>query len=158
MTSELTSELPNDPDAVSSDLSRRGVIRGVAVAGLAAPLLAACGGDEEPAATGGGDQGGEPAAPGDELTTTADVPSGGGVVLTDQQVVVTQPSDGDFKAFTAVCTHQGCLVAEVKDGTINCNCHGSRYNIEDGSVENGPATKGLAEVPITVDGDSITMS
>lgn len=159
MTSELTSEPLNDPDTRSSDLSRRGMIRGVAVAGLAAPLLAACGGDdEEPAATGGDDSGGDPAGSGDELTSTADVPSGGGVVLAEQQVVVTQPSDGDFKAFTAVCTHQGCIVAEVKDGTINCNCHGSRYNIEDGSVENGPATKGLEEVPITVDGDAITMS
>jgi nitrite reductase/ring-hydroxylating ferredoxin subunit len=154
----MTTELWNDPDTGPSDLTRRGVIRGVAVAGLAAPLLAACGGDEEPTATGGDDQGGDPAAPGDELTSTADVPSGGGVVLAEQQVVVTQPADGDFKAFTAVCTHQGCIVAEVKDGTINCNCHGSRYNIEDGSVENGPATKGLTEVPITVDGDSITMS
>ena len=72
--------------------------------------------------------------------------------------MVTQPADGDFKAFTAVCTHQGCIVADVSGGTINCNCHGSKYNIEDGSVENGPATKGLAEIPISVDGDSITLS
>jgi nitrite reductase/ring-hydroxylating ferredoxin subunit len=154
----MTSELFDNPDATSSDLSRRGVFRGVAVAGLATPLLVACGDDGDGGSAGAGDSGGEQPAAGSELASTSDVPSGGGVVLAEQKVVVTQPADGDFKAFTAVCTHQGCIVAEVADGTINCNCHGSKYNIEDGSVENGPATKGLAEVPITVDGDSITMS
>jgi nitrite reductase/ring-hydroxylating ferredoxin subunit len=154
----MTAEPFDDPDASSADLSRRGVLRGVAVAGLATPLLVACGDDSDSGASGGGDSGGEEPAAGSELASTSDVPSGGGVVLAEQKVVVTQPADGDFKAFTAVCTHQGCIVADVSGGTINCNCHGSKYNIEDGSVENGPATKGLAEVPITVDGDSITLS
>lgn len=149
----MTSELTNDPSATTSDLSRRGVFRGVAVAGLAAPLLAACGAEDEPADTSTE----EPAA-GEELTTTSDVPSGGGVVLAEQKVVVTQPADGEFKAFTAVCTHQGCIVSDVKGGTINCNCHGSKYNLEDGSVENGPATQPLAAVPIAVDGDEITLA
>ena len=154
----MTAEPFDDPDAASADLSRRGVLRGVAVAGLATPLLVACGEDSDSGASGGGDSSGEEPAPGSELTSTSDVPSGGGVVLAEQKVVVTQPADGDFKAFTAVCTHQGCIVADVSGGTINCNCHGSKYNIEDGSVENGPATKGLAEIPISVDGDAITLS
>ena len=159
----MTSELTPDPGATPADLSRRGVFRGVAVAGVAAPLLAACGADEpsdgaagtaEPTQGGGGSDGGSR----DALTTTADVPAGGGTVFADQQVVVTQPADGEFKAFTAVCTHQGCIVADVSDGSINCNCHGSRFSIEDGSVENGPATQPLAEVPISVEGDRITLS
>lgn len=154
----MTAEPFDHPDAASADLSRRGVIRGVAVAGLATPLLVACGGDSDSGTSGAGDSGGEQPAVGSELASTSDVPSGGGVVLAEQKVVVTQPADGDFKAFTAVCTHQGCIVADVSDGTINCNCHGSKYNIQDGSVENGPATKGLAEVPISVDGESITLS
>ena len=154
----MTAEQFDLPDATSPDLSRRGVFRGVAVAGLATPLLAACGDDSDSGGAGASDSAGEEPAAGSELASTSDVPSGGGVVLAEQKVVVTQPADGDFKAFTAVCTHQGCIVAEVADGTINCNCHGSKYNIEDGSVENGPATQGLAEVPITVDGESITLS
>ena len=67
--------------------------------------------------------------------------------------MVTQPTEGEFKCFTAICTHQGCLVASVSDGTINCDCHGSKYSIETGEVEEGPATFPLAEVPITVSGD-----
>ena len=66
---------------------------------------------------------------------------------------MTQPADGEFKAFTAVCTHQGCIVATSTDGTINCDCHGSKFSIEDGSVENGPATSPLEEVEITVKGE-----
>ncbi len=92
------------------------------------------------------------------LAATADVPSGGGMVLPDDQVVITQPTDGEFKAFTAICTHQKCVVASVSDGTINCDCHGSKYSIEDGSVANGPATEGLEEIAITVDGDQITLA
>ena len=74
------------------------------------------------------------------LTTTSEIPVGGGTIFADEQVVVTQPTEGEFKAFTAVCTHQGCHVSSVSDGTINCACHGSQFSIDDGSVEPGPAT------------------
>ena len=61
-----------------------------------------------------------------------------------EKIVVTQPTEGDFKAFTAVCTHQGCTVGAVKGDTIQCNCHGSQYNAADGKVKKGPAPKALA--------------
>lgn len=70
--------------------------------------------------------------------------------------MVTQPKAGDFKAFSAVCTHAGCIVSSVGDGTINCACHGSRFSIDNGGVEHGPATKPLPAANITVKGDSIT--
>ena len=73
-------------------------------------------------------------------------------------MVVTQPVAGTFKAFTAVCTHQGCLVGRVADGEILCPCHGSTYSISDGSVTGGPAPSPLKEIPITVSGDTITFT
>ncbi|MFD6435136.1 Rieske (2Fe-2S) protein, partial [Streptomyces venezuelae] len=100
--------------------------------------------------------GGKPPA-GPELAKTADVPVGGGTVVKDKKVVVTQPESGTFKAFSAVCTHSGCLVAEVADGTINCPCHGSKYRVADASVADGPAPRPLAEEKITVTGNSITL-
>ncbi|KPC78668.1 MULTISPECIES: Rieske (2Fe-2S) protein [Streptomyces] len=92
-----------------------------------------------------------------ELTRTSGVPAGGGTVFKDRKVVVTQPTAGEFKAFSAVCTHAGCIVAAVTDGTIDCACHGSRFSIEDGAVENGPATRPLPAERITVEGDSIRL-
>lgn len=89
------------------------------------------------------------------LATTAEVPVDGGKILTDKKIVITQPASGTFKAFTAVCTHQGCTVGTVSGGTINCPCHGSRYSIKDGSVVNGPAPSPLAPVAIKVEGTSI---
>jgi Rieske Fe-S protein len=89
------------------------------------------------------------------LAGTADIPEGGGVVFEEAKVVVTQPETGEFKAFTAVCTHKGCVVREVSGGTINCACHGSRFAIADGSVMNGPATEPLRERALTVDGDTL---
>ena len=89
------------------------------------------------------------------LTTTSDVPVGGGTILTDKKIVITQPQAGKFEAFTAVCTHQGCIVNSVSGGTINCPCHGSKFSIANGSVVNGPAPSPLAPVSIKVQGTSI---
>jgi Rieske Fe-S protein len=89
------------------------------------------------------------------LATTAEVPEGGGKIIDGKNIVVTQPQAGSFKAFTAVCTHQGCIVNSVADGTIDCPCHGSKFSIKDGSVVNGPATSPLAPVTIKVEGTSI---
>jgi Rieske Fe-S protein len=89
------------------------------------------------------------------LASTADIPVGGGKILTDKKVVITQLRAGSFDAFSAVCTHQGCIVGTVSGGTINCPCHGSKFSITDGSVVKGPATTGLAPVNIQLRGTSI---
>ena len=134
-------------------ITRRHALTGAATAGVALPLLAACGGSgSDSVATDTA-----PTAPaGEDLGPTSDVPVGGGKIYADQKIVVTQPTAGDFKGFSAVCTHQGCLVANVDGGTINCTCHGSRFSIEDGTVQGGPAPSPLSAVPVQVDGDEIT--
>ena len=92
------------------------------------------------------------------LARTADIPVGGGKILTDKKIVITEPQSGTFKAFTAVCTHQGCIVDSVSGGTINCPCHGSKFSIVNGSVVNGPAPSPLAPVGIEVQGTSIVQA
>ncbi len=95
------------------------------------------------------------AAPANLLTTTAQVPVGGGMIITGKNVVVTQPTANTFKAFSAICTHQGCIVDAIADGTIDCPCHGSKFSVKDGSVVNGPASRPLQRVAIKVQGTSI---
>ena len=92
------------------------------------------------------------------LAKTSDIPVGGGKILTDKKIVITEPQSGTFKAFTAVCTHQGCIVDTVSGGTINCPCHGSKFSIANGSVVNGPAPSPLAPVSIEVQGTSIVQA
>jgi Rieske Fe-S protein len=112
------------------------------------------GGDDGGGADGGGaDPGG--ASP---LAGVTDVPVGGGLILSAAGVVITQPTAGDFQAFSAVCTHQSCTVGQVRDGTIECPCHGSRFDMVTGAVVTGPATAPLPPVPITVDGDAIALA
>jgi Rieske Fe-S protein len=72
--------------------------------------------------------------------------------------VVTQPTSGQFKAFSAVCTHQGCIVAKVESGSIVCTCHQSHFSITDGSVQSGPAPSALPSKTVTVNGTSLSVS
>ncbi|MQA94072.1 MAG: Rieske 2Fe-2S domain-containing protein [Streptosporangiales bacterium] len=150
--------------------SRRRLMTGAGAVGvgvLGAAALAACGTGDEGAGTAGpgastGPSGtpsqappsSPPAAEG-ALAKVADVPVGGGKVIKDQQIVVTQPEEGTFKAFATVCTHKGCDVDRVEDGTVFCPCHGSAFSAADGSVERGPAKRPLSEQAVKVEGDSI---
>lgn len=147
-------------------INRRRALTGSAAVAVGVPLLAACGGDSGSTATdSAGSSSPDSSSPsassgggGATLATAADVPVGGCFVASDAKVVVTQPTEGDFKAFSAVCTHQGCLVETSSEGDIPCPCHGSKFSIEDGSVVQGPATQPLPPVEITVDGDTITQA
>ena len=166
----------SDADSDDGKLGRRTVLRGVAVGGVGITALAACGSDDGGDAADSGDTGEATESPtseapddggggggegggggGEVLGPTSDVPVGGGVVYTDQEIVVTQPTGGDFLGFTAICTHQGCTVGDVSDGTINCPCHGSQYSIEDGSVVTGPAPAPLAPENVKVQGQNIVL-
>ena len=148
--------------AMTSRPDRRRALTIAASVGLTPAVLAACGGDDGAGDTpddGSLDTGHTATSPEPgPLTSAAEVPVGGGVIFPDQQVVVTQPVEGEFKCFTAVCTHQGCIVSSVQAGGIRCECHGSVFSIEDGTAVNPPATNPLTEVPITVDGDEISIA
>ncbi|MFN8148898.1 MAG: Rieske (2Fe-2S) protein [Candidatus Nanopelagicales bacterium] len=131
---------------------RQVLLAGGAVA--AGAVVAAC----APSSSGGG-QGGSPAASAAGTTVkTSDVPVNGGAILENVQVVVTQPEAGTYKAFSAVCTHEGCTVSTVTNNTIVCPCHGAQFSASDGAVLGGPAPAPLAAVPLSVSGDTITLS
>jgi Rieske Fe-S protein len=135
--------------------TRRTLLKGAMVAGVGMPVLVGCGSDSD----GGDNEDGFGPPAGTTLSLrTADVPKGGGVVLRGEQIVVTQPTAGDFKVFSAICTHQGCMVGSVADGAIICPCHNSMYDMATGEVVGGPAPQPLAERPVTVDGGQITLT
>ena len=155
--------------------SRRIIFQGLSALGVAA-VLAGCGGDEsrQPPASGksASDDSPSPSKPSksgpgnqlqdpklaDALATVDEIPVGGGIILTDDRIVITQPSRGEFRAFSAVCTHQGQIVGEVDDNTITCTFHGSQYDAATGDVTTGPAATGLDPVKIHVKGRAITLA
>jgi len=92
------------------------------------------------------------------VAAVSDIPVGGGIILEDPAIVLTQPTAGDVKAFTAICTHEGCLVSQVVDNEIICPCHGSKYSGTDGSVIQGPATQALTAAGVSVDGGQVVIN
>ena len=172
------SDEQSDSNRRTTGVDRRTLVRGVAVGGVALPLLAACGGGDGSGASSGsgspsdsasasggsssssGSSGGGSAGGtgGGTTVAAADVPVGGGTVVKDAKVVVTQPKKGTFEAFSAVCTHAGCLVAGVEGGEIVCKCHGSHFSIEDGSPVSGPASSPLPAKKVSVAGGKISVT
>jgi nitrite reductase/ring-hydroxylating ferredoxin subunit len=143
--------------------TRRGVLAGVGLVGLAGAVSACSSGgsgssDTSPGISDTASAGNGIGAEATALATTSEIPVGGGKVFATEKVVVTQPDSGDFKAFSAVCTHMGCLVNQVADGTIDCPCHGSKFSIKNGAVVGGPAPSPLPAESIKVAGSSIVLA
>ena len=183
-TPQQTDAVPSA--AADGRRDRRTVLRCAAMAalvGASAPILAACGGSDDasgggaatPSATGSGSaptastpsatapsssapSSSASASGGTVLGPVSDVPVGGGKVFTDAKVVVTQPTAGQYKGFSAVCTHQGNIVGSVEDGQIVCPFHNSHFKITDGSVTSGPAQSPLPAVNVAVQGSNIVQS
>jgi Rieske Fe-S protein len=107
------------------------------------------------AGTGANSYGSAPASGGTVLATVSQLPTGGGIILGSKKIVLTRGPDGVVHGFSAICTHQGCTVNQVSGGTIDCPCHGSRFNAFTGAVVNGPATRPLPQAPIVVRGNDV---
>ncbi|WP_329414226.1 Rieske (2Fe-2S) protein [Nocardia vinacea] len=136
MTSTPRSDLP-----LCSGCTRRSMLIGVgAAAAVAAAGCASSSAESEPL-----------------RIPLTEIPVGGGRVYSRQGVVVTQPNPGEVRAFSSVCPHQGCAVAEVADGTIECPCHGSKFSITDGSVMHGPAREALETRTVTIEAAEIVI-
>lgn len=131
--------------------TRRELIRTATVAGAVAASASACG-----FVGAGKKQAPAPQGP-VTLGPTSGVPVGGGTVYSAERVVVTQPAAGTFHAFSAICTHQGCVVDSVSDGAIHCPCHGSAFSISDGAVLHGPAPDPLPTATVVVTGSDLVL-
>lgn len=135
-------------NATEHPLPRRTVLRAgaAAAAGLS---LAACSSRNEPQ---------QPQRKSNVVVKKSDVPVGGGYIVPDANFVVTQPTQGQFKAFVKICPHAGCAVSSVEGGKIHCPCHGSNFAVADGHVLNGPATGSLGPATVTDNGDTLEVS
>ncbi|MFJ6752965.1 Rieske (2Fe-2S) protein [Streptomyces sp. NPDC091266] len=127
---------------MSQSPARRTVLRGAALAGVAGLGAAAC----SPGESGSN----APAVPTEpvDLGAAAEVPVGGAKLYREDRLVVSQPAKGEFKCFSAKCTHAGCVLAEVQKKEGHCTCHGSRFDVTTGKVLEGPASQPLPEVPV----------
>jgi cytochrome b6-f complex iron-sulfur subunit len=72
--------------------------------------------------------------------------------------VLVNTSDGQLRAFSAVCTHLTCTVRYESDtGTLFCPCHNGRYDLA-GNVLSGPPPRPLEAYDVEVAGGDIYVS
>ncbi|MEU5806867.1 MULTISPECIES: Rieske (2Fe-2S) protein [unclassified Streptomyces] len=133
--------------------ARRTVLKGAAAivgAAGAGAALTACSTESHSGA-------GSPAVPTApvELGAAADVPVGGAKLYRENKLVVSCPAEGQYKAFSAQCTHAGCVLDKIVEGQGNCPCHGSRFDVATGKVLRGPATDPLPAVPVRAEGGKL---
>ncbi|MEE2059452.1 Rieske (2Fe-2S) protein [Rhodococcus artemisiae] len=145
---------------MSSDLapmSRRAVLSSAGTA-VAAGALTACGAStsQAPVSETVATTTVPPGPDAEVVAAAADVPVGSGVFLEGKRLVVTQPTAGDFHAFVAICTHQGCNITDVEDDLIVCRCHGSKFAL-DGVPVAGPAQKPLKSRPAQMRGTDVVV-
>ncbi|WP_329227575.1 Rieske (2Fe-2S) protein [Streptomyces sp. NBC_00111] len=126
--------------------ARRTVLKGAALAGAAGLGAAACSTESKL----GHAQTPTPTAP-VELGAADEVPVGGAKLYREQRVVVSCLAAGQYKAFSAQCTHAGCLLDKVEENEGNCPCHGSRFDVTTGKAVRGPATVPLPSVPLKLE-------
>ncbi|MEU0135994.1 Rieske (2Fe-2S) protein [Streptomyces sp. NPDC006296] len=130
--------------------ARRTVLKGAALAGAAGLGAAACSTESKL----GHAQTPTPTAP-VELGAADEVPVGGAKLYREQRVVVSCQAEGRYKAFSAQCTHAGCLLDTVEGNEGNCPCHGSRFDMTTGKAVQGPATVPLPSVPLRIEGGKL---
>lgn len=158
----------------SAATNRRSVLRGMGIV-AAAGGLAACGSDSDTVKSQAADAASKVSGAASEaagsassavssavadgsVVAKAKVPVGSGYVDTIKQVVVSQPKAGEFKAFSSICTHEGCPMTRIDGSAIVCACHGSAFSLADGSVTNGPADQPLPAKSVTAEGDNLKIS
>ena len=146
-----------DDSRTALETTRRGALAGIGVVGMAAAVAACGGGSGGTSGSGSSDSGGS-SGDSSALGTTSEIPVGGGKIFTAEKVVVTQPTKGVFKGFSAICTHMGCTVDKIADGTIDCPCHGSEYSVTDAHVVRGPAPKPLPAKNIKVANGKVSLA
>ncbi|TQN31355.1 secreted protein [Haloactinospora alba] len=129
-------------------MTRRRMLGATGAAGAVAAGAGACSSTNEPQP--------QDSLRGTVVAQTSDVPQGSGTVLVDDKLVLTQPEQGEFQAYSAVCTHAGCTIQEVTE-RIRCLCHGSEFDIATGEVVAGPANDPLEKFTVSVDGTDITL-
>lgn len=134
----------------------------VATAAGAAVALSACAAEPEVAATtppsASVDQAPEESTGELRLGLASEVLVGSGTkFMVDEMltILVTQPKEGDFRGFSATCTHSGCIVTGVQEGEIACGCHGARFDPETGAVLAGPARTALGRINIELRGEEL---
>jgi Rieske Fe-S protein len=144
--------------------SRRALIAGAGAVSLTG-VLAACGGDDQPSGASGTPTGAapttgaaQPPTSAGPLTTKSKIPVGGAVSYGADGVIVAQPTAGKFVGFSAICTHQECVLTNIQGDKIKCGCHQSEFSAKDGRVLNGPANRSLPKVDLKIDGENISIA
>lgn len=102
---------------------------------LAAAYLAACG------------------KPASAQIAAKEIPVGSAIIV--DGVIFAQPKEGEFKAYSQKCPHEGQAITKIDGSTATCTTHYSTFDLATGERTGGPARKPLTEYTVTEEGDLV---
>jgi Rieske Fe-S protein len=171
-----------ESDAPAVHPSRREFMSAATYSLLATALAAACGGgggDGGPTTPTGSNPGGTPGGAGIgfagnvltiPLSAAAGLAAANGFFISNSgsndvrdannraaDVIVLNLGDNTFRAFSSICTHERCTVADYRNGRITCPCHGSQFDNAGRNVS-GPAPLPLTEYAVAFNATTRTVS
>jgi 3-phenylpropionate/trans-cinnamate dioxygenase ferredoxin subunit len=95
------------------------------------------------------------------VAKTEDVPEDGLLQVTvGEAEVLLANVGGEYRAIGDVCTHAQCSLADgwIENGTVECACHGSAFDLKTGEAVTGPATEAEPVYEVRVEGDEVQIA
>lgn len=88
------------------------------------------------------------------------------VEIEGEPVIVVRELDNQIRAFTASCTHLGCIVSyrpqlligQKQEPGFYCKCHGGKYDANGVNIPGTPPKSPLTEITVIAEADDLTIS
>ncbi len=94
-----------------------------------------------------------------KVAKVSDIPQGKAKAfkVEKEEVAVYHTESGEWYATSDICTHEYCNLSygKVSAHEVECDCHGSKFDIRTGKVLSPPAFEDVKTFKVSVEGEDV---